>query len=74
MYGTMAHVVRVSVDCTALSVCSLLAAGFSEGDRATREEREEREAYRRGPQDCELQYCPSPFPCACYIECDACCS
>ena len=54
MYGAMAHVVRVSVDCTAPSVCSLLAAGFSEGDRATREEREEKEAYRRGPQDCEL--------------------
>ena len=42
MYGAMAHVVRVSVDCTALSVCSLLAAGFSEGDRAERRGRRER--------------------------------
>ena len=33
------------------------APGFGEGDRSTRDDRDEREAYRRGPSDCELYNC-----------------
>ena len=31
-----------------------IGVGFGEGDRATREERDEREAYRRGPTECKI--------------------
>ena len=32
----------------------LFLLGFGEGDRASREERDERESYRRGPSECKL--------------------
>ena len=37
-----------------------IGVGFGEGDRATREERDEREAYRRGPTECKIPPPPPP--------------
>ena len=36
-----------------MSLC--VCVGYGEGDRAMREDREERETYRRGPGDCKFQ-------------------